>query len=94
MTDDTCEFSVDTPPFFFHVYPVEVGDLPAESQPHGFENRDFHSPDYASAIGGGVGCVVVRALPAYPVSRIETGQYITATGEKIWRGVIEGELVE
>lgn len=89
VNDDTCEFSVDTPPFFLHVYPVDVGDLPAESQPHGFENRDFYFSDYASELEGG--CVVVRSLPTYPVARIETGQYLSETGEKIWKGVIEGE---
>ena len=92
VSDDACEFSVHAHPFFLHIYPVDVGDLPVEVQPHGFENRDFHSPHYANALDGG--CVVVRSLPAYPVARMETGRYHSETGEKIWKGVIEGELLE
>ncbi len=92
VSNNACDFSVDVPTFFLHVYPIDVEELSVESQPHGFENRDFHSPVHASGLDGG--CVVVRPLPTYPVARIETGQYLVETGEKIWIGVIAGELLE
>lgn len=87
-----CDFPEGFTPLYLHVYPVNVEDLPAGSREHGFENLDFVFSELGNDVEGD--CVVVRALPTYPVSRIETGQYVSETGEKIWRGVIEGELVE
>ena len=65
--------------FLFHIYPINPGDLPAESQPHGFENRDFGLWDHGAHIDGR--CLAVVPLPAYPVDGVRTGQY-DETGER------------
>ena len=77
---------------FLHVYPVDVEDLPARSREHGFRNLDFLFSELARDIEGD--CAVLRLLPTYPIARIETGQYLVETGEKIWKGVIQGELID
>ena len=59
--------------FLFHIYPINPGDLPAESQPHGFENRDFGLWDHGARIDGR--CLAVVPLPAYPVDGVRVGQY-------------------
>ena len=65
--------------FLLHIYPVDAGDLPAESRAHGFENRDFDLWDHGARIDGR--CLAVVPLPAYPVGGVRTGQY-DATGER------------
>ena len=59
--------------FFLHVIPVDEKDLPEPRRQHGFENEDF------SQQGLDVGdqrCVVRKRLPAYPIRRIRTGQFV------------------
>ena len=68
--------------FFLHIYPVSEQDLPPAYQPFGFDNLDFHFPEYGTRIEDR--CVGVRPLPRYEVSRIFTGQYIPGWGER-WR---------
>ncbi len=82
-----CDSGQTIPPFFVHLYPVEVADLPVERQEHGFANRDF----YFSHDGGVVGdaCVAVRELADYPIDYIHVGQY-DETGQ-IWEATIEWE---
>ena len=65
--------------FLLHIYPVDAGDLPAESRAHGFENRDFGLWDHGARIDGR--CLAVVPLPAYPVGGVRTGQY-GETGER------------
>ena len=65
--------------FLLHIYPVNPGDLPAESQSHGFENRDFGLWDHGARINGR--CLAVVPLPDYPVDGVRTGQY-DETGER------------
>ncbi len=59
--------------FLFHVYPVDPRDLPAESQSHGFENRDFGLWDHGARVDGR--CLAIVPLPDYPVDVVRTGQY-------------------
>ena len=59
--------------FFLHVIPVDEKDLPERRRQHGFENEDF------SQQGLDIGdqqCVVRKRLPAYPIRRIRTGQFV------------------
>ena len=59
--------------FFLHIVPVDQGDLPAGSRPHGFENRDF----FLWQRGGRweERCTAAVPLPDYPIASVRTGQY-------------------
>ena len=59
-------------PFFLHVYPVRVEDLPTDRVRHGFDNLDFEIWQRGGRAGGR--CVAVVALPDYPIASIHTGQ--------------------
>ena len=67
-------------PFFLHVFPVQVGDLPAERVRHGFDNLDFNLWQRGGRADGR--CVATVALPGYPIASVHTGQY-DETG-KLW----------
>ena len=62
------------PQFFVHVFPVDVDDLPAHRQQHGFDNLDFRFNDHG--IRSAERCVARRELPDYAITRIRTGQYL------------------
>ena len=66
-------------PFFLHVRPLDPADLPEERRESGFDNLDF-AFDEAGARDGGR-CVAERALPAYPIASIRTGQWLRGEGE-------------
>ena len=75
---DACTNS-DTP-FFLHIIPSDVADLPENRKRHGFENWDFHFVDHAPE--GEPRCITTRKLPKYDIAAIRTGQY-TAEG-RLW----------
>ena len=80
-------------PFFLHVVPEDVEDLPADRRQYGFDNLDFRYDRFA-ALGFGGMCIAKRPLPDYPVARIRTGQFTADDGE-IWQaefavGAVEG----
>ncbi len=66
--------------FFLSAFPSDPDDLPQSSRDSGLGheplNFDFHR--YGAMIGGD--CVIIRELPDYPISRIETGQWIPGEG--------------
>ena len=60
--------------FFVHVTPRDLMDLPAHRRQYGFDNFAFHlSP--VMTLGTVRCCTAVRALPAYPIASIRTGQF-------------------
>ena len=69
--------------FFLSVFPANRIDLPQTARDAGREhqslNFDFHR--YGAALDGK--CVIVRDLPDYPISRVETGQWLPGEGE-LW----------
>ena len=65
--------------FLLHVVPVSAGDLPAGRR---FHNLDFDFDAHGLRQRGY--CVAVRALPEFPIARIDTGQY-TPRGELLWK---------
>ena len=71
-------------PFFLHVVPEDVEDLPADRRQYGFDNLDFHY-DYgrSAALAFGGRCIAKRPLPDYPIVRIRTGQFTPDDG-RIW----------
>ena len=81
-------------PFFLHIIPKDVEDLPANRRQYGFDNLDFHYRENAALAFGGR-CIAKRPLPDYPIARIRTGQF-TPEGDQIWMaefpvGAVEGE---
>ena len=63
-------------PFFLHVIPADLSDLPDYRKQHGFDNLDFRFND--RRISNSERCVAVRGLPAYAIVSIHTGQYTDA----------------
>ena len=81
-------------PFFLHVVPENVEDLPADRRQYGFDNLDFHYGEHAALDFDGQ-CIFEHPLPDYPIARIRTGQF-TPEGDQIWMaefpvGAVEGE---
>ena len=76
-------------PFFVHLYPVDVGDLPDNRKRHGFDNLDFRFGEFALPLTERR--VAVRELPGYAIARIRTGQFrINEDGSftQLWEGEV------
>ena len=78
-------------PFFLHVVPEDVEDLPAHRRQYGFDNLDFHYGGNAALAFGGR-CIAKRPLPDYPIARIRTGQFTPDDGP-IWQVEIPVDAV-
>ena len=81
-------------PFFLHIIPKDVEDLPADRRQYGFDNLDFHYTGGVAPVFGGK-CITKRPLPDYPIARIRTGQFTPDDGN-IWKaefpvGAVGGE---
>ncbi len=82
--------------FFLYVHPVDATDVPirrpafpAHRGEHGFETLDFDFGRFGARIDGD--CVAAAPLPAYPIARIETGQYTPAWAVAARRAVADAE---
>ena len=69
--------------FFLHVFPVGEGNLNPDRRQSGFENLDFVFA-WSGEFLDGDRCIVQRLLPAYPIARIRTGQFIPG-GKQLWQ---------
>ena len=86
--------------FVLHVVPADPADLPADRQQYRSENLDFYfdwntyfdwdafdwdarrkSPSFRL----GDQCIAIAHLPAYPIDRIRTGQWISAEDRTLWK---------
>ena len=70
------------PPFFLHLIPQDLSDLPPGSQAYGFDNRDFSFRAAGGRFGPGQ-CRAQIRLPDYPIKEIQTGQYAPDQGD-VW----------
>ena len=68
--------------FFLSVHPADVVDLPAERLDIGHDSLNFTFAPPAGFVFNGK-CVATRRLPDYPISHIETGQFMPGEGE-LW----------
>ena len=71
--------------FALSVYPADLADLPKRARDAGLEHEplNFDFAEYGAVFDGK--CAIIRRLPSYPISSIETGQWIPGEGE-LWRG--------
>ena len=77
-------------PFFLHVVPADIDDLPSARRQHGFENLDFRwGEPYDSIFNGSSStvCMTTRELPNYAIERIATGQNLPGESA-LWRADI------
>ena len=74
--------------FFLSAFPANESDLSDESRARGFAHNalNFDFARYGVTVDGK--CVIMRDLPDYPISRVETGQWLTGRGH-LWDGTIE-----
>ena len=77
-------------PFFVHVVPVQLGDLPRFRRRFGFEALDFRFGaakrswrTVAGDIFDGV-CMATLTLPDYPIANVATGQYTPGRDGHHW----------
>ena len=80
-------------PFFLHIVPLDVGDLPAERQLYGFDNLNFRFEQHGTRDGDT--CLALVSLPGYGIAEIRTGQYVARDEgyENLWRGAIQTEAL-
>ena len=75
---ESCTAADTTAPFFLHIFPEDVTDLPADWQAVGFTHGGF---DFARQGGRFDGkCLAAVALPDYPIKEMRTGQHIPGQG--------------
>ncbi len=73
--------------FFLSIFPKDPADLPPNRRAAGFDHDslNFNFPEHGAVLDGD--CVIIRDLPDYPISRMETGQWIPGEGE-LWKAKI------
>ena len=74
--------------FFLSVFPADQSDLPQTARDAGREHQslNFAFDRYGALLDGK--CVIVRYLPDYAISRVETGQWLPGEGE-LWSAKLE-----
>ena len=65
-----------------HVTPADPDDLPADRQRHGFDSHGFYFDQRGFRLDDQ--CVVIVQLPAYAISRIRVGQWISKGNRTVW----------
>lgn len=68
-------------PFFLHIIPSNVDDLPNYRRVHGFDNLDFEF--FSHGVIFEETCIATLLLPQYAITQIRTGQYLVGEG-KVW----------
>ena len=87
---EPCGVEDTQPPFFLHVVPADLDDLPDDRREHGFDNLDFGFD--VRGVMFGDRCVARVFLPKHDVARITTGQYDGAN--RIWEVELDLEADE
>ncbi len=75
--------------FFVHVVPADENDLPDHRKQYGFGGFNFRFRDYDLSLDKG--CVALRKLPDYPITRVRTGQFLVnedGSTTHLWGGEI------
>ena len=69
---ESCAAADTAAPFFLHIIPRDVADLPPDRQRDGYANQDFAFARYGGPFDGQ--CLATVPLPEYPIAAIRTGQ--------------------
>ena len=69
---ETCAAADTAAPFFLHIIPRAVADLPPDRQQDGYANQDFAFARYGGPFDGK--CLATVPLPDYPIAALRTGQ--------------------
>ena len=71
-------------PFYLHLYPLSLADLPEAKREYGFENLDFWFIEHGAGAHIDGDCIAVRDLPSWDIASIITGQYHPYREEQLW----------
>ena len=74
--------------FVLHVIPADPADLPFNRQRYGSDNLDFYFDRRGFRVGDQ--CMATIHLPAYPIDRIYTGQWISQENHTLWNAEFAG----
>lgn len=72
-------------PFFLHVHPQRLSDLPEERRELGFEARDFDFRLRGVVFDGK--CAAVVSLPDYAIASVRSGQWVRG-GSEAWESTL------
>ena len=75
---ETCAAADTAAPFFLHIFPEEVTDLPEDRRPAGFAHAGFDFDRQGGHFDGK--CLAAVTLPDYPIKEMRTGQHIPGQG--------------
>ena len=74
--------------FFLSIFPADRDDLPQPARDAGHEHQslNFDFARHGALLDGK--CAIIRRLPDYAISRIETGQWVQGEGELWSAGIV------
>ena len=78
---ETCAAADTAAPFFLHIFPEDVSDLPADRRDVGLAHAGFEFARQGGHFDGK--CLAAVALPDYPIKEMRTGQHIPGQGN-LW----------
>ena len=86
---DPCVEEDTRRPFYLHIFPKNVEDIPEDLRKWGFNSWDFPFSWHGARYEGR--CVIEVDLPDYDIARIRAGQYVRLGGDDaiyldLWRG--------
>ena len=70
-------------PFFLHIIPKNLNDLPEGRRQSGFDNHDFRFNDRGTTHQGR--CLTLIPIPDYSIASIRTGQFNPDTNHTLWQ---------
>ena len=79
---ETCAAADTAAPFFLHITPQEVTDLPKERRRDGFAHGGFDFVRQGGPFDGK--CLAAVSLPDYPIKEMRTGQHIPGQDAPLW----------
>ena len=79
---ETCAAADTAAPFFLHIIPEEVTDLPEDGREAGFAHFGFDFDRQGGHFDGK--CLAAVSLPEYPIKEMRTGQHIPDQDDPLW----------
>ena len=79
---ETCAAADTAAPFFLHIIPESVADLPEDRRAAGFAYGGFAFARQGGHFDGK--CLAAVSLPDYPIKEMRTGQHIPGQKDPLW----------